>query len=79
MFRLNAAGRSRLKTSLFSTTFLVAVFTVAAPTILPCPATRYPVGADSGDMKAMDRRTYLAKRREYLSRQQSKENTLSKD
>ncbi|KAK9476666.1 hypothetical protein V1514DRAFT_336239 [Lipomyces japonicus] len=47
--RLNAAARSRLTTSIFSTTFVIAVFTVAAPSILPCPARESPLGMDSGD------------------------------
>lgn len=44
---IKAATRTRLTTSLFSTTFLIAVFTVTAPQFLPCPAHRDPVGADA--------------------------------
>lgn len=38
MRRLNAAQRYRLTSSLFFLTFFGAVFTVAAPSIFPCPA-----------------------------------------
>ncbi|KAK9471768.1 uncharacterized protein V1510DRAFT_418957 [Dipodascopsis tothii] len=43
---IRAATRTRLRTSVFSTTFLIAVLTVAAPQFLPCPAGRNPVGAE---------------------------------
>ena len=35
---LNAAQRYRLTSSLFLLTFFGAVFTVAAPSVFPCPA-----------------------------------------
>lgn len=35
---IKAAHRSRLTTSLFTSTFLLAVLTVGAPQLLPCPA-----------------------------------------
>ena len=38
---LNAAQRYRLTSSLFLLTFLGAVFTVAAPSVFPCPAFEY--------------------------------------
>ncbi|KAK9469201.1 hypothetical protein V1512DRAFT_255726 [Lipomyces arxii] len=60
--RFTAAARSKLTTSLFSTTFFIAIFTVAAPSIFPCPATRYPVGADSGELKIQDKKVVLASR-----------------
>ncbi|KAK7206706.1 hypothetical protein BZA70DRAFT_274907 [Myxozyma melibiosi] len=62
--RLNNATRTRLTTSLFSTTFCIAVLTVAAPHFLPCPATRNPVGTDSGDVRVQDRRVVLRQRRQ---------------
>ena len=36
--RLNAAQKSKVTFTLFSSVALFAVFTVAAPAILPCPA-----------------------------------------
>jgi hypothetical protein len=38
---LNAAQRYRLTSSLFLLTFFGAVFTVAAPSVFPCPAFEY--------------------------------------
>ena len=38
---LNAAQRYRLTSSLFLLTFFGAVFTVAAPSLFPCPAFEY--------------------------------------
>ncbi|ODQ66316.1 hypothetical protein NADFUDRAFT_82175 [Nadsonia fulvescens var. elongata DSM 6958] len=38
---IKAATRTRLTTSLFSTTFLIAVFTVAAPSLFPCPVSTF--------------------------------------
>ncbi|KAK9486955.1 hypothetical protein V1527DRAFT_450782 [Lipomyces starkeyi] len=71
--RLNASARSRLTTSLFSTTFIIAVLTVAAPAILPCPATRNPVGADSGDIKVENRKLIVARSNRVLQQQQQQE------
>ncbi|KAK9326175.1 hypothetical protein V1517DRAFT_311993 [Lipomyces orientalis] len=67
---LNASTRSRLTTSLFSTTFIIAVLTVAAPAILPCPATQNPVGADSGDIKVENRKLVVARRDRVIQQQQ---------
>ncbi|KAJ8097488.1 hypothetical protein POJ06DRAFT_32994 [Lipomyces tetrasporus] len=67
---LKASTRSRLTTSLFSTTFIIAVLTVAAPAILPCPATRNPVGADSGDIKVENRKLVVARRDRVMQQQQ---------
>ena len=39
---LNAVQRYRLTSSLFFLTFFGAVFTVAAPSIFPCPAFESP-------------------------------------
>lgn len=36
---MRAASRTRLTTTLFSTTFFIAILTVAAPQIFGCPAT----------------------------------------
>ena len=52
--------RSRLTTSLFSTTLLVSFLVVGMPHILPCPAPRTDF-ADSGSMK--DGRRRRVKRR----------------
>ena len=38
---LNATQRYRLTSSLFFLTFFGAVFTVAAPSVFPCPAFEY--------------------------------------
>lgn len=38
--KMNASARTRLTTSLFSTTFFIAILTVAAPQIIGCPATK---------------------------------------
>ncbi|KAK9463974.1 uncharacterized protein V1516DRAFT_669179 [Lipomyces oligophaga] len=47
--RLNNAARVRLTTSVFSTTFLIAIVTVAIPQVLPCPSPVVnPVGLDVG-------------------------------
>ncbi|KAK9369345.1 hypothetical protein V1509DRAFT_487158 [Lipomyces kononenkoae] len=71
--RLNASARARLTTSLFSTTFIIAVLTVAAPAILPCPATRNPVGSDSGDINVENivaKRNRVVRRREQQQEEQ---------
>lgn len=44
---MKAASRARLTTSLFSTTFIIAVLTVAAPQLVPCPVTPNHLGADA--------------------------------
>jgi hypothetical protein len=44
---IKASVRSRLTTSLFSTTFIIAVLTVASPQLLPCPV-KSSVGAETG-------------------------------
>ena len=44
---MRAAHRSKLTTSLFSTTFIIAVLTVAAPQIIGCPVKPNQLGADA--------------------------------
>lgn len=53
---IKASTRTRLTTSLFSTTFLIAILTVAAPQLVGCPATPSHLGADDGSLSAEDRK-----------------------
>jgi hypothetical protein len=57
---LNAAQRYRLTSSLFLLTFFGAVFTVAAPSVFPCPAfeNRQPglARADGWSWDGLDRK-----------------------
>lgn len=48
---IRAAVRSKLTTSLFSTTFLIAILTVAAPQLVGCPAKQPHLGADNKKAK----------------------------
>ncbi|ANB11446.1 hypothetical protein AWJ20_4257 [Sugiyamaella lignohabitans] len=48
---IKASSRSRLTTSLFSVTFVIAVMTVASPQLLPCPARPGSVGSESAKKK----------------------------
>jgi hypothetical protein len=78
---LNAAQRYRLTSSLFFLTFFGAVFTVAAPSVFPCPAFehRQPglAHADgwSWDGLTSDRRR---RRRAMILRNQLQENGHNK-
>ena len=62
---LNAAQRYRLTSSLFLLTFFGAIFTVAAPTVFPCPALegRQP-GLVHADGWAFDGLTNSRRRRQ---------------
>lgn len=44
---MRASARSKLTTSLFSTTFIIAVLTVAGPQIIGCPAKPGQLDADA--------------------------------
>ncbi|KAK9449982.1 uncharacterized protein V1518DRAFT_415214 [Limtongia smithiae] len=76
MIQMNAVMRSRLTNSLFSTTFFIAILTVAAPTLFPCPATQNPVGADSGDLRIDNDKILLA--RQHRRSQQQQDSTAAK-
>lgn len=50
---IRAATRTRLTTSLFSTTFLIAILTVAAPQLFGCPAAPSHLDADGKKKKTL--------------------------
>lgn len=50
---IKAAHRSRLTTSLFTSTFILAILTVGAPQLLSCPANSN-VEAETGSKKKVD-------------------------
>lgn len=52
--------RTRLTTSLFYSTFVVAVFTVAAPQFLGCPAKPHQLGADATNTGGQKKKTPVA-------------------
>lgn len=60
---MRAAQRTRLANSLFSTTFVISVLTVAAGQLLPCPVPN-TVGADSASSEKsnQDKKIVIASR-----------------
>lgn len=60
---MRAAQRTRLANSLFSTTFVISVLTVAAGQLLPCPVPN-TVGADTAatEKANQDKKVVIASR-----------------
>jgi Cytochrome C oxidase assembly factor 2 len=70
---LNAAQRYRLTSSLFLLTFFGAVFTVAAPSVFPCPAFQHRPGQAYADGWSWDGLASERKRRRVVIKKEERE------
>uniref|UniRef100_A0A060SXF5 ARAD1A12782p n=1 Tax=Blastobotrys adeninivorans TaxID=409370 RepID=A0A060SXF5_BLAAD len=60
---LRAQTRTKLTTYLFSATFLISVFTVGAPNLLPCPANNaFDAETKHKDEEWKNKRVVISKR-----------------